>query len=400
MRNFKYTAINLQGHKVKGVFSAADEQDLATQLALQKLYLQKSKPCAESKRGAFMTASFVSWQEIASFCRQFSVMLDAHMPILECLQTLRDKARSQHFKQILTEVHDDVKGGLLLSEAFDKHKRTFHSFFRSMIRVGEISENMNFVLSSLADHYEKDAMLRRKVKGAAAYPIFLAVVTLLILVLMLGFVIPTFRVTLDDMGVAATGLTAAVYSVSDFIIRNRVRIPIVIIAIMLTIFLILQTERGRYFYDMMKVKLPIIGKLNLYSLTARFSRGFGLLIESGMDLDEALDAAAILFENRYIKKRYMMATESVYRGMSLSVAFESYGIFPTEMVRMTDVGERTASLGEVFMHTALYFDTELDTALHSMTTLLQPIMLVIIGVIIGGMFVAVYAPMLSIMSGL
>lgn len=400
MPEYKYKAVNASGKKVKGTLTARNGQDLALQLAERDLILVKHKLCAEGSFIRKIRQCLVPMRELTSFCRRFSVMLDAHIPIPECLYILKNRSRSRNFKRILNSVYDDIKGGLLLSEAFGKHNRSFPAFFISMIRIGEISEKLDTVLSSLADYYDKDAALRRRIKGAMSYPAMLAVMTLGIIVLMLGFVVPTLRQALIKLDVEITGFTKIVYDVSDFLILNKFSIPITLALIFLILYLILSTERGKYFFDALKLKLPLYGRLHLQTVTARFSRGFGLLLSSGMDLDEAMSFVAVMIENRHVKKRFVKAAEDVCQGESLPSALEEYKLFTPELIQMTEVGERTASFGSVFMQAAEFFDAEVDASMNSFVSKLQPMMLIILGAVIGAIFVAVYSPMLSIINGL
>ena len=213
MQKYRYVAMNLQRQKIKGVFLANDEQDLEKQLAKQSLFLISAKPY-DSGVSSFFTwgTGKVSNGELTAFCRQFSIMLNTHIPILDCLDILKNQPYTSFFRSVISVIYEEVKGGTLLSDALEKKKKVFPDFFRSMVRVGELSGKLDEVFRSLSDYYEKDAELRRKLKAALAYPIMLAVMTLGIVVLMLAVVIPTFRETLAKLEVEPTGLTAAVYA--------------------------------------------------------------------------------------------------------------------------------------------------------------------------------------------
>ena len=220
MQKYKYTAVNLQKQKIHGVFIANDEEELALELAKQSLFLISAKPYSGGTPSAFFTTGTgkVAMPELTSFCRQFAIMLNTHIPILDSLDILKIQPFSSYFRNILAVVYEDVQSGVLLSEALNKHAKVFPNFFRSMIRVGELSGKLDMVLTALADYYEKDSQLRSKIKSAMAYPSMLAGMTLAIVVLMLALVVPTFRETLDQLEVEPTGLTAAVYAVSDFLL--------------------------------------------------------------------------------------------------------------------------------------------------------------------------------------
>ena len=402
MRKYKYTAVNLQKQKIKGTFIAQDEKDLGEQLAKQGLFLLKASPYSGDTPNAFFTLGTgkASLGELTTFCRQFAIMLNTNIPILDCLDILRNQPYSAYFKKVIEVVYDDVKSGLILSEALNKHKKVFPEFFRSMVFVGEKSGKLDIVLVSIADYYEKDSEIKRKVKGALAYPLMLLGLTVGIIIIMFTLVIPRFKDTLADMGVEPTGITKAVYDIYDFLVIYWGLLVAGIILIGCAIVLFGLTEKGKYVYDVLKLKLPLIKKIQNSMITARFARAFGLLLSSGMDLNDALTSVEIVLGNRYMKKKFHEAAENVRHGVSLTVAFDSYKLFPQMMIQMISIGERTATLDEVLTRSCVFFDTQVETSLNSVTSKIQPIMLLIMGAVVGVLFIAVYSPMLSIMQGL
>ncbi len=402
MQKYKYTAVNLQKHKIRGVFIAKDEEDLALQLAKQSLFLVSAKPYSGGTPSAFFTLGTgkVSMPELTSFCRQFAIMLNTHIPILDSLDILKNQPYSGYFRGILSVIFEDVQSGMLLSEALNKHAKVFPHFFRSMIKVGELSGKLDMVLSSLADYYEKDSQLRGKIKSALAYPMMLAGMTLGIVVLMLALVVPTFRETLDQLEVEVTGLTAAVYAVSDFLLNWWQYLLAGVVVLGLLVFLVSRTEFGGYAVDVLKLKAPIIKTIQINMITSRFARAFALLLSSGMHLNEAMYATEIVIGNRYLTDRFRQASEAVRAGMSLTNAFESYNLFPSMMIQMITIGEKTNALDDVLTRSCNFFDSQVETSMNSLTNKIQPIMLLIMGAIIGVLFLAVYSPMISIMTGL
>lgn len=399
MQNYKYTAINLQKRKFTGIFMAEDETDLAAQLARQNLFLVKCKPYSSKTPSAFWTMGTgkVNINELTTFCRQFSIMLSSGISVIESLESLKSQAYSAFFKNLLEVIYEDVKSGIMLSEALEKHKAVFPDFFRSMIYVGESSGNMEMVLDSLADYYEKDTAIRKKTKSAFAYPSFLACLTIGIIVLMLALIIPTFKDTFADLGVAPSGLAAVVFKLSDFLMANWLYILSGIILIAIIIWAVKKTEKGAYFFDVCKIKLPLFKKVNIALITSRFARSFSLLLASGMDMIEALDDVSIVITNRDVRKRFLLAVEDIKHGMPMSTAFESYNIFPPLMLQMINVGEKTAEMDDVLSRSCNFFDREAEDTLQKVTAVIQPVMLLIMGVVIGTLFLAVYSPIISIM---
>lgn len=403
MQKFRYTAVNLQKQKIKGTFIANDEHDLAAQLAKQSLYLISAKAYTNDTPSAFFTLSVgssVSLSELTTFCRQFSIMQNTGIPILDCLDILRNQSYSAYFRKLLQVIYEDVKSGLLLSDALDKHKKVFPHFFRSMVRVGELSGKMELVFASLADYYESDTAIKGKVKSALSYPMMLLAMTVGVVILMMLVVVPTFRSAMMQMEVEITGITKAVYDMSDFLLANWNLLLLAVAVAVMIVILVARTESGAFFFDKMKMHIPIVKTIQRNLLTARFARAFGLLLSSGMDLNAAMDAVEVIIGNRYIKRRFHEAAENVRRGMSLTVAFDTYKLFPQMMIQMITIGERTGTMDEVLMRSCAFFDNQVETSLNAMTAKIQPVMLVLMGGIIGTLFIAVYSPMLSIMTNL
>lgn len=402
MQKYRYIAVNLRKQRIKGTFIANDERDLAAQLAKQKLYLVSAKQYSGNNLYAFFTLGTgkVPLKDLTTFCRQFAIMINTGIPILECIDILRDQSFSAYFKRILNVIYDDVKSGLVLSQALNKHSKVFPDFFQSMIYVGEMSGKLDTVFTSLADYYEKDSTIKRKFKSAISYPLMLFGMTIGILILMLALVVPTFKDALASLKVEATGITRVIYDISDFLIAYWQYLLAGVFLVGVMIAVVLMTEKGKYLCDMLKLKLPIVKTVTLNMITARFARGFGLLLSSGMDLNTAMDTIEIVIGNRYLRRRFHDAAESIRHGMSLTVAFESYKLFPPVMIQMITVGEKTASLDEILNRSCVFFDALVEDALSSMISKLGSIMLIIMGAIIGTLFIAVYSPMLSIMNGL
>jgi len=401
MQKYRYVAMNLQRQKIKGVFIANDEQDLEQQLAKQNLFLVSAKLYNNGAPSFFTWGTGkVSNGELTAFCRQFSIMLNTHIPILDCLDILKNQTYSSYFRSVISMIYDEVKGGTLLSDALEKQKKVFPDFFRSMVKVGELSGKLDDVFRSLSDYYEKDADLRRKLKSALSYPIMLAVMALGIVILMLAVVIPTFRETLAKLEVEITGLTAVVYAISDFLLNYWSVLLVGLIVVGFLLFAVSRTEFVGYYVDVLKLKLPVLKTVQLNMITSRFARALSLLLSSGMDLNEALYATEIVIGNRYLLDRFRKASEAVRSGMTLTNAFESFNLFPSMMIQMVTVGEKTNALSDVLTRSCNFFDAQVETTLTSVTNKIQPIMLVIMGAVIGTLFIAVYSPMISIMSGL
>ena len=399
MKKYKYEAVNINKKKFTGTFLAENERDLASQLAKQNLYLISAKVTSDEVRPSFFSVGGrVKMVDLTAFCRQFSIMLNSGMSIVQTLDVLKAQDYDRFFKSILESVYEDVKTGVMLSDALAKHKKVFPNFFKSMIKVGEASGKLDVVMISLADYYDNDAALKKKTKGALAYPIMLLMMTIGIVILMMLFVVPTFKDTLKDMNVEMPPLTQAIADLSDFIKLEWKKILVVIGSLVALIFLYSRTEKGKYTFDTLAINFPLLKTINIAKITARFARGFSLLLSSGMDIIEAMEEISAVIGNRNVEKRFKQAIEDVRQGMTLTKAFESYKLFPDILIQMVSVGERTASLEEVLSRSCAFFDEQADSAIKAFTSAISPIMLLIMGGVVGVLFIAIYSPMLQIMT--
>lgn len=400
-QQYKYTAINLQKEKFSGIFMAKDEADLAVQLSKQGLYLVSASLYSDKSPSSFFTIGTgkVKLAELTTFCRQYAIMINSGISLLGGLEILKDQKFTRYFRQLLQVIYEDVKGGMMLSDAMAKHKGVFPSFFRSMIKVGETSGKLDIVMNSLADYYEKDSAIKKKTISALAYPAMIFALTIGIVVIMLLLVVPNFRDTLSTLGIEPEGLTKVVFSLSEFLMNYWLYLLAGIIVLVLILFGISKTQKGRYAFDWLKIHMPFVGKVSVDLITARFARGFGLLLSSGMDITEALEAVIIVFGNKDVEKRFRAAVEDIKHGMTIALAFDKYKLFPDIMTQMISVGEKTAALDDVLNRSCNFFDDAVETSLTSVTSRLQPAMLLFLGVIIALLFLAVYSPMLSIMQG-
>jgi type IV pilus assembly protein PilC len=395
---YKYVAVNINKVKFSGSFIAENEKDLAVQLAKQNLYLVS---CTQVKRASpsnfFSVTGKVKLNEITTFCRQFSIMINAGISVVNSIGILKNQKYTGYFKSVLDTVYDDIKGGLSLSEAMKKHEKVFPNFFRSMVYVGEISGQLDRVLLSLAEYYEKDREIKKKAKSALIYPGILLSLTVGIIIIMLVYVIPTFRTALENMEVDMPGITAAIYSMSDWLLGNWKYLILVFLIIFMLIAGLRKTKKGKYFFDSVKLKIPIYRKVQINLITSRFARGYSLLLSSGMDVVDAMETMSVVLGNANVEKRFKKAVEDVRLGNTITASLGAYNMFPDILLQMVAVGEKTGTLSEVLSRACIYFDDQVDSSLTALTSMLQPILITILGGSVGILFYAIYAPMISIM---
>ncbi len=401
MEKFKYVAVDVDKKRFRGSFLAESESHLREQLAQQNLYLVKCKQVNASTPSSFWSVSGkVKTSELTTFCRQFSIMITSGISIVDSVAVLKQQSYSSYLKSVLEFVHEDINSGSLLSEAMKKHPNAFPDFFRNMVYVGEMSGSLDSVLSSIADYYESDNKIKKQVKSALSYPIMLVVMLLAVMILLVVFVIPTFMDALSNMDISMPGIAVALYDISQFIIRNWQIIFLIVLVIVVGFLIFRSTATGKMFLDMLKVKTPLIKKIQIALQASRFARCFSLLLASGMDVLEALEVVNVILGNRYVEKEFKKIVDDVRQGKSLTESLGEHKLFPDMLQQMVAVGEKTGQLDSVLGRCCSYFDEQVATTLTSVTGIIQPIILGCLGGVIGVVFYAVYSPMLEIMTNL
>ena len=399
MKKFKYTAINIERKKFSGIMLAESEDDLQRQLSDMQLFLVSCKAIPDKTPNPFFTLTGkISSKEITFFCRQLAIMINSQIELIKCLEILKEQSFTAYFKKILGLIYEDVKAGKLLSQAMEKHKKIFPEFLRNMVYVGEMSSALEKVLNSIADYYENEQQTKKKVKSALVYPITLVVMMIGIVAIMMVFVIPTFRESLAEMEVDMPALTLAIFNASDWFIANWHLVFLGIVGVWLLIKLFKRTEGGKYFFDTLKIKFPVIKKYQISAVTSRFARGFSLLLASGMKMVDAMEVIKKVLGNKYVEKKFEVAIEEVRKGVPLTKALENMQVFPVMILQMVGIGEKTASVDDVLMRSCGYFDQEQQTSLNKVTSMIQPTLMLVLGIVIGVMFIAVYSPLISIMN--
>ena len=307
---YKYVAKNLKGETLDGEYEAVSLDALEQMLRSKGYFLVES-----SVRGKEFSLSGmyskINAKDIAVFCRQFAVILNSGITILEAIGILRDQASKKRMKEILTDVYSELQKGRVLSEAVAPYNDLFPEFMRNMIKVGEASGALDTILNQLADYYEHDYKIRRKIKGAMTYPAILAVLTVAVVILLMVAVLPMFSDMLSSMGGNLPGITVVLMSVSKFMVDNLfVIIALVIIAAVLFSYYI-RTEKGRLWFDGLKLKLPVIKNTVVKTVTARFSRSMSILLRSGIPIVNAMEIMADLIGNKAVEKKFYEATEEI-----------------------------------------------------------------------------------------
>jgi type IV pilus assembly protein PilC len=342
--------------------------------------------------------SKVKDKEMAVFTRQFSTMIDAGLPLVQCLNILAEQSESKNLRSVTTTVARSVEEGATLAESLRRHPRTFDDLYTNMVDVGETGGILDVVLQRLAVYIEKAASLKRKVKSALVYPSSIIGVATLVIVFMLTFVIPTFASMFKEMGAELPLPTRAVIGVSDFVRGYFWLIGLAVGGAVFGLRSYYRTENGRATVDALLLKLPVFGTIFRKVAVARFTRTLGTLVAAGVPILEGLRITARSAGNRAVEMAVMRARDAVTAGRPLSEPLRDAPVFPSMVVHMISVGESTGSLDQMLSKIADFYDDEVDGAVSALMSLLEPVMIVILGVIIGGLVIALYLPIFKIVT--
>jgi len=357
------------------------------------------------KKGGFILGG-VSEKQLTQFTSQLSTLQDAGLPIVSCLKILEGQLPKGLFKNVLVGVTEDVESGSSLSEALAKHPRVFDGLYVNMVRAGEAGGVLDVILARLASFKEKAAKLRRRVKGAATYPIAVLVVIVLILVFIMTSVVPKFEQVFQTTKLGKEGLpgpTRAVTAVSRWLVQYWWAFFLSVFSIFWLLPRIIRSSPGgRYFMDSMRLKMPIVGPLSKKILVARFSRTFGTLISSGVPILEALEIVKGATGNAVMEKAITEVHDAIREGESIAepLGGQKVRIFDDLVVNMIDVGEKTGELDKMLIKVADNYDEEVDVAVGSLTSLLEPLLIVFMGGAVFVIVLALFLPLLKIIDTL
>jgi type IV pilus assembly protein PilC len=334
------------------------------------------------------------------FSRQFATMIDAGLSVVKCLDILQKQTRNLRMKDVIGEVKRDVAGGMSLTEALQKHPRIFSSLYVNMIRSAEVGGILDTVLDRLATFLEKEQETRNKIKSAMTYPVVVFCFAMLMLVALLFFVLPKFKGIFETMGLDLPLTTRILLYSSDYMKTYWYVGLVVILGTIIGIKMFARTDRGRRSIDAMKLRLPIFGELMLKTSVSRFARTFGTLISSGVPVLRALEIVADTAGNRVISDTVVRARSSIKEGEKISTPLFGSKVFPVMVTQMIAVGEETGRLDQMLVKVANFYDDEVDATLKSLTSLIEPLMIVGLGVIVGFIAISVISPIYELVGSL
>ena len=377
----------------KGEMEASNEEIVRTNLMRLRITPTKIK---KKPKDLFENVSFlqprVKESDIILFARQFSTMIDAGLPIIQCLDILYTQQDNASFRKMLKEIKESVEGGATLAEALKKFPKHFDDLFVNMIAAGEAGGILDAILRRLAAYMEKAARLKAQVKGAMTYPIVTLIIAIVVLAVILVFVIPVFQEMFADFGGELPAPTRLVVAASDLVKSKIVYIIIAVILFAFSFKKFHSTEKGRAVIDDTILKLPVFGLLLRKVAVAKFTRTMGTMLASGVAILEALDIVAKTAGNKTIEKAIYNVRTGIAEGRTMADPLTESGVFPPMVCQMIGVGESTGALDSMLEKIADFYDEEVDQAVENMTALIEPFMLVFLGCTIGGLVVAMYLP--------
>ena len=393
MAIFKYKAINSEGQRIEGSQSADSESQIREMLLSNQYYpLSIEKENSKSKK-SFSFNSKVKLKDIAVFCRQFYVMLDSGLSIGKALNILIEQCEKPKLREALIGVNGELKRGETLASSMRKRKDVFPNLLTSMIDAGERSGNLDIILKRMAEYYEKETKIRGKIKSAMIYPIVLGVVAIIAITFILTFVMPTFVQMFEENNVDLPMSTKMVLGTSKMLGKYGIIIFLILVTAIILLGKYLKSEEGQYKLSSINLKIPVIKKLTQKIIVSRFTRTMGIVSSSGMSLVSSLEIVASVVGNKIAEKELLKVKEKVLKGEGLGDSIMNIKIFPPMLASMVKIGEEAGSLDSILDKTADFYDDELEREIKTATALIEPSMIVLMGIIIGFLLISILTPM-------
>ncbi len=395
MPSFTYTARALNGDLRTATIDAPSREEVIAQLKRQRLNVVKIDEAAAAKK---KTGGKISMRDIVIFTRQFSTMINAGLPLVQALDILAKQSENPALKDVTNAVVFDVESGHTVADALRKHPKAFSELYVNMVAAGEAGGILDTILMRLATFMEKNDALIRKVKGAMIYPGVIMSVAAIAIVVLLVFVIPVFENMFASVGLALPLPTRVVIGMSKFLKSFWWAVGLGIFGIATFLKRYYATPNGRLMIDKLMLKAPILGDVLRKSAVSRFTRTLGTLIGSGVSILEGLEITAKTAGNRVISDAIMESRASIAGGETIAAPLQKSAVFPPMVISMIAVGEQTGGLDEMLSKIADFYDEEVDAAVSGLLSLMEPVMIVFLGVVVGGMVVAMYLPIFDMIN--
>ncbi len=400
---FAYEGRSASGEVRKGEVEASDLAGARTRLRKMQIRADKVK-----QKGAFdiniPTPAFlqpkVKTKDLVIFVRQFATMIDSGLPLVQCLDIQSKQAPNPTFRTQLADIKEQVESGSTFADALKRHPSTFDELFRNMVAAGEVGGILDTILNRLAAYLEKAERLKRQIKGAMTYPIIVTLVMIAVVAILLLKVVPTFEEMFAEFGQALPAPTQFVINLSKWLQANYLFITAGVIVIGVALKQFYKTKRGEVVVDGIMLKVPIFGELLVRTAVARFCRTLGTMVASGVPILEALDICARTAGNKVIENAVNGVRDAISEGRPIAEPLSEAKVFPEMVCQMIGVGEATGALDVMLSKVADFYEEEVDQAVENLTSMMEPVIIVVMGVVVGGLVIAMYMPIFSMAAGI
>ena len=399
MSTYNYAVRDKAGKVVKGKLDGDSKAAVQAKLAqMGYIILELDQQGGLAGLGSMTFGTGVKPKDITIFARQFSTMINAGLSLTKCLSILSAQTESAGLRTVITQIGKDVESGQSLSDALGKHPKVFPPIFVNMVRAGETGGVLDEVLNRVADHFESEQKLKGKIKSAMTYPLAMGGLVLVVLAAMMTFVVPTFEKMFNDMGGKLPFVTQLLVDISHFVAGWGGLLVVVASVAAVTLFKWWSKGPGKTIWDGAKLNMPVFGSLIRKISLAKFTRTFGTLVSAGVPILSALDIVADTAGNQVVANAVMRARSAIKEGETIAKPLSESKVFPSMLVQMIAVGEETGALDTMLNKIADFYDEEVSTAVDGLTSLIEPLMMASLGVIVGGMVIALYLPMFTIIT--
>ena len=393
---YKWEGRTRQGAAAKGEMEAPNEEAVIAKLRSQQVMASTVKAKNRQIKLLAGFAQKVSERDIVIFTRQFATMIDAGLPLVQCLDIIIGQQDNKTFKKVLSDVKNDVEAGSTFARALGKHPKVFDQLFVALVAAGEVGGILDTILNRLGAYIEKSLKLKKRVKGALVYPMAVMAIAFIVVTILLIWVIPAFKTMFEDMGGQLPGPTQFVMDISQFMKNYWWIVFPALFGAGYGIKTLLATERGQEVWDRFSLKLPVFGELLRKVAVAKFTRTLGTIITSGVPILDGLEIVARTSGNKTIEHAVLKTKERIAEGKTIAEPLAESGVFPTMVTQMITVGESTGALDVMLTKIADFYEDEVDSTVDALTTLIEPIMLVFLGGTVGGLLITMYLPIFSI----
>ncbi|MDI9508767.1 MAG: type II secretion system F family protein [Bacillota bacterium] len=399
MAKYQYKAKDMSGRIIEGIYEAPDRKNVVDMIRQKSFFLIELKEIQDRKDIKEMDLfAKVSVKDLTIFCKQFASILKAGVPLIQALNMLGEQTENPVLRNIIVKVSSDIQKGSSLSAAMGVHSKYFPPILIHMVHAGEVSGTLENSLEVMSVHFEKAYKLKQKVKSAMIYPIVVLVVAVIVVIFLMIFVVPTFTSMFESSGAELPGITKALIAISGFMRNNYIVLFVIFAIIFAAIRVYLSTESGRLTFDKFKLRMPLLGKIQTTSIAATFARTMSTLMGSGVGITEAIRITGKILDNTHAIEQMEKIERQVREGKGLYGPVKDTALFPAMIVNMIMLGEESGTLEDMLGKTALFYEEEVDEATQRLTSMLEPLIIIILAVVVAFIVISIALPMFDMSS--